>query len=164
MENMLNLTPLHLFIQEVALVTMIRLRPAGILMGERYSKSAILWNEMVDYSPILECITDFTPLQHVFTKKYLTHPSSTEVELKNCIIIYNGSSRRREGAEAEVFTYNLRLHVSEPLGKSSTAIQVELIAIQLAAAFIVRSNLVDLSLDINDDPVQEVSFKSKEDV
>nr|XP_022899788.1 uncharacterized protein LOC111413144 [Onthophagus taurus] len=100
----------------------IRLRAAEILMGERYSKNAILWNEMVDYPPILECITDFTPLQHIFTKKYLTHPSSTEVEVKNSLKIYTDGSRRGEGAEAGVFSYDLRLHVSEPLALSKITI------------------------------------------
>ncbi|XP_071056478.1 uncharacterized protein [Onthophagus taurus] len=124
---------------------MTRLRAAGILMGERNSKNANLWNEMVDYSPNLECVTDFTPLQHIFTKKYLTHPSSTEVEVKNSLKIYTDGSKRREGAGAGVFSYDLRLHVSEPLGISTTVIQAELIAIQLAAAVIVRSNLDDLN-------------------
>nr|XP_022911150.1 uncharacterized protein LOC111422156 [Onthophagus taurus] len=161
MENMLNLTPLHLFIQEVALVTMTRLRAAGILMGERNSKNANLWNEMVDYSPILECVTDFTPLQHIFTKKYLTHPSSTEVEVKNSLKIYTDGSKRREGAGAGVFSYDLRLHVSEPLGISTTVIQAELIAIQLAADVIVRSNLVGKTFTIYTDSRQAILALSR---
>nr|XP_022901971.1 uncharacterized protein LOC111414763 [Onthophagus taurus] len=71
-----------------------------------------------EMKPILECITDFTPLQHIFTKKYLTHPSSTEVGVKSSLKIYTDGSSRREGAGAGVFSYDLRLHVSEPLVRS----------------------------------------------
>nr|XP_022904347.1 uncharacterized protein LOC111416527 [Onthophagus taurus] len=159
MENVLNLTlytlfVIHLFIQEVALVTMIRLRAAGILMGERDSKNAVLWKEMVRFSPILESKTDFTPLQHIFTKKYLTHTSSTEVEVKKSFKIYTDGSSRREGTG--VFSYDLRPHVSEPLGKGDHRHTGE-----VNPLFIVRSSLEGKAFTIYTDSRQAILALSR---
>nr|XP_022902690.1 uncharacterized protein LOC111415306 [Onthophagus taurus] len=145
MEIMLNLPPLNLHIQEVALVTMKRLQSVGTMKDEDAGSSSTLWREAVLDTPLLECKTDHRPAKYVFSRKYLTHVSPTVVDVHRTLKIYTDGSKGRNGAGAGVFSHDPLIRLSEPLGSSTTVIQAELTAIKLAADCIVESNKRALS-------------------
>nr|XP_022904166.1 uncharacterized protein LOC111416393 isoform X2 [Onthophagus taurus] len=117
MEIMLNLPPLNLHIQEVALVTMKRLQSVGTMKDEDAGSSSTLWREAVLDTPLLEF-----------------------VDVHRTLKIYTDGSKGRNGAGAGVFSHDPLIRLSEPLGSSTTVIQAELTAIKLAADCIVESN------------------------
>nr|XP_022908979.1 uncharacterized protein LOC111420256 [Onthophagus taurus] len=139
MEVMLNLPPLNLYIQEVALVTMLRLQSVGIMKVGDAGCSSTLWRGAVVDIPLLECKTDYIPAEYVFSKKYLTYSSATAVDTHKDLKIYTDGSRRRNGAGAGVFSHDLQIRLSEPLGTGTTVKQAELTAIKLAADSIINS-------------------------
>ena len=69
MENMLYLPPLDIFIEEVALATMLRLRTVVYSeAGPHGGPRSRLWKEATKGMPILECPTDIFPPHYVFRR------------------------------------------------------------------------------------------------
>nr|XP_022906088.1 uncharacterized protein LOC111417911 [Onthophagus taurus] len=156
METMLNVLPLDIFIREVAVMALLRLRSVNekqvVKMGIVRSK---LWSEAVSKQPLLKARTDYiTPT--FLGKPHFgieTIPQSNSSSGKT-LTIYTDGSKKAGGSGAGIFSHDLQLHLSTSLGSYCTTAQAELIAINIAADAIIDSKKVGRNVVICTDSRQ----------
>lgn len=121
LEVMLGLPPLHLFIQQEATLSAFRL------------SSLKLWNQsLVPHAELITATTLETPLfgaacnkvpvEYIFDKKYKIQLFEEGIESLNPreLRVFTDGSKTRSGTGSGIFSEDLNINISTPLGEHST--------------------------------------------
>ena len=148
MEAILCLPPLDLFVKEVAAKTAIRLRQSGLwqIKGGGGMHTTIL-EESVLRTPILGAVMDRIPPTFDFHKPYKVWLDSSVAPKPN-IEIYSDGSKVRQSSGAGIYSKDLDVGQSLPLGKYTTVFQTELMAIFQSVMIASESNLTGKRIGI----------------
>lgn len=138
LEAIMGLPPLHLSIRQDALASAIRLKKQKLWRSPRVPHTEILY-EAIGKEPLIEATSDMLPRQFVFDKKYKIQLHETPQEGLNPreLRIFTDGSKTRSGTGSGVFSEDLNIHISTPLGAHSTVFQAECMGIIMAAHAIV---------------------------
>ncbi|CAK1599870.1 unnamed protein product [Parnassius mnemosyne] len=135
LEAMLELTPLHLHIQQEATLAAIRLKTLNL-----WSKNSVPHTGIIDRIhskiPILQAKYDKIPKQFVFDKKYkiqLNETSQPEGLNPKELRVFTNGSKTNEGVGSGTFSEDLNIHICTPLGTYNTVFQAECMGIIQAA-------------------------------
>ncbi|XP_063362872.1 uncharacterized protein LOC134651701 [Cydia amplana] len=152
LEALLGLPPLHLFIQQEALAAAVRLKKSNLWRPPRVPHTEILY-EAIGREPLIEAVTDRIPKQFVFDKKYKIqlHEEPHEGLNPRELRIFTDGSKTRSGTGAGVFSEDLNIHISTPLGAHNTVFQAECMGIIMAAHAIVSREVLDYPIRILSD-------------
>ncbi|XP_074027682.1 uncharacterized protein [Leptinotarsa decemlineata] len=156
LEVLLNLTPLHLYIQGEARSVISRLTrgqmPISMLHGKRYNEL----NKELENDPIMGMPSDDMLPQYSFGKNFKTiitgrgawkggPPINTEVAC------YTDGSKTEEGVGAGIYITKPKTEVSLSLGKKVTIIQTETAAIHHCAEELLRQEFKGKTIAIYSD-------------
>ncbi|CAK1579532.1 unnamed protein product [Parnassius mnemosyne] len=150
LEAMLELTPLHLHIQQEATLAAIRLKTLNL-----WSKNSVPHTGIIDRIhskiPILQAKYDRIPKQFVFDKKYkiqLNENSQPEGLSPKELRIFTDGSKTNEGVGSGAFSKDLNIHICTPLGTYNTVFQAECMGIIQAAIAIDARKVNDFPIRI----------------
>ncbi|CAK1600286.1 unnamed protein product [Parnassius mnemosyne] len=150
LEAMLELTPLHLHIQQEATLAAIRLKTLNL-----WSKNSVPHTGIIDRIhskiPILQAKYDRIPKQFVFDKKYkiqLNENSQPEGLSPKELKIFTDGSKTNEGVGCGAFSEDLNIHICTPLGTYNTVFQAECMGIIQAAIAIDARKVNDFPIRI----------------
>ncbi|CAK1594967.1 unnamed protein product [Parnassius mnemosyne] len=150
LEAMLELTPLHLHIQQEATLAAIRLKTLNL-----WSKNSVPHTGIIDRIhskiPILQAKYDRIPKQFVFDKKYkiqLNENSQPEGLSPKELTIFTDGSKTNEGVGSGAFSEDLNIHICTPLGTYNTVFQAECMGIIQAAIAIDARKVNDFPIRI----------------
>ncbi|CAK1598330.1 unnamed protein product [Parnassius mnemosyne] len=150
LEAMLELTPLHLHIQQEATLAAIRLKTLNL-----WSKNSVPHTGIIDRIhskiPILQAKYDRIPKQFVFDKKYkiqLNENSQPEGLSPKELRIFTDGSKTNEGVGCGAFSEDLNIHICTPLGTYNTVFQAECMGIIQAAIAIDARKVNDFPIRI----------------
>ncbi|XP_047990715.1 uncharacterized protein LOC125229817 [Leguminivora glycinivorella] len=152
LEAILGLPPLHLHIQQEALAAAVRLKKSNLWRPPRVPHTEILY-EAIGKAPLIEAVTDKIPKQFVFDKKYKIqlHEEPREGLNPRELRIFTDGSKTRSGTGSGVFSEDLNIHISTPLGAHNTVFQAECMGIIMAAHAIVSREVRDYPIRILSD-------------
>ena len=141
-EVALQLPPLHLYVEEVAARTAIRLRSNGLwnTKGELTKHAAIL-REVTLLAPLLRLPVDKIPPNFNFSKSFEVWMTEEEAPPHPEIMIYTDGSKTEQGSGAGVFSSELEAELSIPLGIHATIFQAELYGIYSATSLILDNQI-----------------------
>lgn len=150
LEVMLNITPLHLHIQEEAAVAAVRLRSLKLWKNSKVPHTAIL-GRVHERFPILLAGNDRIPKRFVFDKKYKIQLHESDdyegLNLKELRIFTDGS-KTDDGTGTGVFSEDLCINIAQPLGDHNSVFQAECMGIILAAQAIMERKVKDFPIRI----------------
>ena len=153
LEAMLGLPPLHLYIQQEAAASAIRLRALRLWRHSATAHTGILAEAFTD-CPLLEAINDRIPKQFIFDKRYkiqLYEDNSYEGLNPRDLRIFTDGSKTKQGTGSGVFSEDLNIRIIKPLGRHNTVFQAECFAIILAATAILSKEVKEHSIRILSD-------------
>lgn len=153
LEAMLGLPPLHLFIQQEATMTAVRLKTLQ-LWGKKVTQHTAVLEGFYNEFPMAKATNDRIPKQFVFDKKYkiqLHEDHRCEGLNPAELRIFTDGSKTGTGTGAGVFSEDLNIHIATPLGVHNTVFQAECMGISLAASAILAREVVDHSIRILSD-------------
>ncbi|XP_048004470.1 uncharacterized protein LOC125240570 isoform X2 [Leguminivora glycinivorella] len=130
LEIMLGLLPLHIYIQKEAAATALRLKDLT-LWTKLNATHKIIYSDMISKMPMLEAPVDKIPKTTIFCKKYTTLLTEDPKEglYQTNLRIFTDGSKTKEGTGCGVFSEDLNIHISKPLGEHSTVFQAECVGI-----------------------------------
>ena len=134
LEVMLNLPPLHDFIKAEAASAAIRIKSTGMWHGKKYGHTKIL--EICETRmPLLPAPHDRVPIHVLQGRNYTTQVVANGVRNLNegDVTIYCDGSKSASGSGSGVYSPDLAIRVSYPLGPFATVLQAETMAVSLAA-------------------------------
>ncbi|CAB3243886.1 unnamed protein product [Arctia plantaginis] len=152
LEVALGLPPLDLFIQQEAAMAIIRLKHLG-LWHKREGSHSKLWDQLVEYEPLIAAPCDRIPKHHIFTRRYYIqiHGNDRDQSGINEVRIYTDGSKTRSGTGAGVFSQDLNINISLALGQHSSIFQCECVAITYAATTAMSRGIKDYNIRIISD-------------
>ncbi|RVE51293.1 hypothetical protein evm_004097 [Chilo suppressalis] len=139
LETILNVRPLHFYIEQEAACSSTRLHMLGLWRDNNTPHTSILKGIEEEY-PFFMAKNDMIPRQHVFDKKYRIQPYEVnpDRELHKKLRVYPAGSKTNSGTGAGVFSEDINIHLSDSLGILNTVFQAECIGIVGAAEAITR--------------------------
>ncbi|KAI5651578.1 RNase H domain-containing protein [Phthorimaea operculella] len=150
---MLDLPPLHLFVKQVAAAAAVRLNSLKLWRNNNTPHTAILYEAQTDL-PLLADAGDRIPKQFVFDKKYKIqlyeddlYEGLTPKELR----IFTDGSKTKSGTGSGVFSEDLNIRLSTPLGYHNSVFRAECLAISLATTTIAAREVKGHSIRILSD-------------
>ena len=153
----LNLPPLDLMIQKVALKTMFRLTNNGLWNNKYFTGHGSLITEAAKHNPMLMMPTDEVPKSVKFGRKYdVRLPSRQDWESPELLlggfthIFFTDGSLTDTGCGAG-WTLQNRVQKSYALGKYATVFQTEIFAINQVAYWIIQERLKGCNIVICSD-------------
>lgn len=151
LEVTLGLPPLDCYVEEVALRTAIRLQVKG-LWNEKGSggKHQHILKEAVHKTPLLGAAVDSLPPTFVFKRHFRVFLNSENAS-KPDISIFTDGSKTNEGTGAGIFSEDLNLNQSLPLGMLTTVFQAETLAIMQGASAILEHGIQNKTVRIASD-------------
>ncbi|XP_073966168.1 uncharacterized protein [Choristoneura fumiferana] len=152
LEALLGLPPLHLFIQQEAGATAVRLKKLNLWKSVSVPHAKLL-DELVHREPLFEAVTDRIPKQYVFDKKYkiqLHEDPGEGLNLKELRIFTDGS-KTSTGTGSGTHSEDLNINISKPLGAHNTVFQAECMGIIMATAAIDSRKVQDFPIRILSD-------------
>lgn len=153
LEAILDVPPLHLFIEQEAAISAIRLKTLGLWKTSRIAHASIL-EEVYQDLPILAAVNDRIPKQFVFDKKYkiqLYENNLCEGLTSNELRIFTDGSKTKSGTGSGIFSEDFNMHISVPLGSHNTVFQAECMGILVATHAIAARQVRDHSIRILSD-------------
>ncbi|KAI5643461.1 RNase H domain-containing protein [Phthorimaea operculella] len=130
----------------------VRLKHAGLWHYPR-GNHTIIWNRALSNVPLIEAPCDRIPKTLVFDKLYQIRLSETERDQSgvNEVRIYTDGSKSKTGTGAGVFSLDLNIKLSQPLGEHSSIFQCECVAITLAANAVMQRKMENHGIRILSD-------------
>ncbi|XP_063375457.1 uncharacterized protein LOC134663070 [Cydia amplana] len=139
LETMLGLLPLHIYIQKEAAATALRLKNLN-LWTSFSSPHKRIYDNMISKLPMLEAPIDQIPKTMIFWKDYaisLTEDPKEGLD-QTKLRIFTDGSKTNTGTGCGVFSEDLNIHISKPLGEYNTVFQAECVGIIEACNAITR--------------------------
>ncbi|XP_018579651.1 uncharacterized protein LOC108917505 [Anoplophora glabripennis] len=148
MEAMLCLLPLDIYLREMALTTMLRLKNVGLKpdvgCGEVRS---CLWSEVVRKTPLLQADTDSYSPWFAFDKPYTVLTKRQEETARGDVIsVFTDGSKRKE--ECGICSRSLHIRYQWAIDRHATVVQTELTGIIIAAKEIARRHTTGKTIRI----------------
>lgn len=151
MEAILCITPLNLFIEEAALRTALRLESVGLWhIKGGITRHARILEEATTTDPLLKMSNDRIPPIYNFKKNFEVRLTTSGSDLPD-VSIYTDGSKMDCGSGAGVYSEDLNLHSTIPLGTYTTIFQAELVGIMVAATESTEANLSGKTVRISTD-------------
>src|SRR6201992_1869392 len=154
---MLNVEPLHMFIEAKARYTALRLHHFSMLINQNYGH-ANLWNTMIKFSPELTMPCDEIYPIHRFENKFnVSIPSRDDWKLNppdsngDSLNWYSDGSRYKNMSGSGYQCAQLTKEISKPLGKYATVSQTEILGILGCCLECVADNFSNRSVCIYSD-------------
>lgn len=150
LEAMLGLPPLHLFVKQEAASSAVRLKSLKLWKATTTPHAKILEEAESDLT-MLKAVSDKINKQYVFDKKYriqLHEGNLCEGLNLEDLRIFTDGSKTDTGTGAGVFSEDLNIRISSPLGKLNTVFQAECLGILLAATAILSREVKNHSIRI----------------
>ncbi|RVE41603.1 hypothetical protein evm_013751 [Chilo suppressalis] len=134
LETILNVRPLHLFIQQEAACTATRLSMLGHWRDNNSPHTSIL-ADIHRHFPYFAAVNDLIPKTYVFDKKYKIqlYEDTPDRCLHKELRVYTDGSKTNCGTGSGVFSEDLNIHISTALGAYNTVFQAECVGIIRAA-------------------------------
>ncbi|RVE46656.1 hypothetical protein evm_008668 [Chilo suppressalis] len=134
LETILDVRPLHLFIQQEAACTATRLSMLGLWRDNSSPHTSIL-ADIYRYFPYFAAVNDLIPKTYVFDKKYKIqlYEDTPDHCLQKELRVYTDGSKTNYGTGSGVFSEDLNIHISTALGAYNTVFQAECVGIIKAA-------------------------------
>lgn len=165
LEIMLGLLPLHMHIQKEAAATAIRLKSLN-LWTKLNTPHTKIHNKLITSLPMMEASIDKIPKTAVFRKDYgisLTEDSKeglNQVDLR----IFTDGSKTNTGTGCGVFSEDLNIHISKPLGEQNTVFQAECVGIMEACNAIKRRQVQNTNIRILSDSKSVLQALSSDNI
>ncbi|XP_045452992.1 uncharacterized protein LOC123662152 [Melitaea cinxia] len=152
MEAMLNILPLHLFIQQEAAVTAVRLKTHKLLCSTGIPHIKILEDIAKDI-PLMEAPNDGIQIKYIFDKKYKIQleEDSRVASIVRDLSIFTDGSKTKTGSGSGIFSEDLNINISLPIGTYNAVFQAECLGILEAARTIGRRNVKNSHIRILSD-------------
>ena len=149
-ETVLQLPPLQLHVEEVAVGTAIRLRSNGLWKGNYgFKNHTAILREATEKMPLLGRAVDWSPPKYNFKKeKFRVCTTDTETLSKPDLEIYTDGSKTKKGSGAGVFSPELDANLSIPLGENVTVFQAEIYGIYRGAVLILENEITGKDIRI----------------
>lgn len=153
LEVMLGLPPLHLTVQQEAALATLRLSLAGNLSKDSRIKHTHRREDAIKAQPLLAAPCDRITKAHCFKKSYKIQLTEEDSDCSGPheLRIYTDGSKTANGTGAGVFSHDLNIHISKPLGEYATVYQAECVGITLAARAIQARKVTDMRIRIVSD-------------
>ena len=157
LENMLNLPPLDIYVEQVAMTALLRLQQASSDQKKVAELRACeLWRRAASEQPLLESHTDLIPPKFCYNRPYGLELQSPSSRANKTLSVYTDGSKTVGGSGAGIFSHDLQLNLWIPLGMHATVHQAELIAIANAAYAIANSPKTGKEISIYTDSRQAI--------
>ncbi|XP_063634981.1 uncharacterized protein LOC134805639 [Cydia splendana] len=154
MEVMLNLSPLHLHIQQEASLSAVRLRTLNIWSNTTGALHTACLEKVYSEFPVLMAGTDRIHKQAIFDKRYkiqLFEDDNYEGLNPRELRIFTDGSKTDSGSGSGTFSEDLNMSITTPLGAHNSVFQAECMGIINAAAAITARKVVGSSIRILSD-------------
>ena len=127
----LDLPPLHLFIQQEAAASTLRLNLAGLLKTDTRIKHTKIREEVILREPLMEAPCDRITKTYIFDRRYKIQLNEMDKEYSGIkeLRIYTDGSKTKHGTGAGAFSQELQIKISLPLGRHTTIFQAECVGI-----------------------------------
>ncbi|KAJ8711943.1 hypothetical protein PYW08_008897 [Mythimna loreyi] len=153
LQAMLGLPPLHLIVQEEAALAAFRLSISGTLNKDSRIKHIRIMEDAIKRQPMMASPSDKAPKAYNFQKNFNVNLTEElyDYSSPNELRIYTDGSKTATGTGVGVFSNDLNIKISRPLGKFNTVYQAECVGIILAAHAIESRNVTDMHIRILSD-------------
>ncbi|XP_050665166.1 uncharacterized protein LOC126965570 [Leptidea sinapis] len=152
LETMLNLPALHVFIKQEAASAAVRLKTLNLWRTNQPAHPEVL-TEVIEKEPLLLAVSDRSPKEYIFDKKYKIQLYEEPKQDFNVIDlrIFTDGSKTRSGTGYGVFSEDLNIKIAAPLGAQNTVLQAECMGIIEAATATLARKVKDYSIRILSD-------------
>lgn len=157
LEALLNIEPLHIYVESMARATCIGLNQSALLIKSDYGHSS-LWNQMIKEAPSLDMPFDsITPVYRFDNKFHLSFPTreswknGTAINNSNSLTWYSDGSRFNNLSGAGNHCPELQLSQSFALGASTTIFQAETYGISQCSVALLCKNIRNKTIFICSD-------------
>ena len=160
---MLGLPPLHLIVREEAALAAFRLSTTGTLGKDSRIKHIRIKDDAIRRQPMMAAPSDKIPKTHLFGKHYnvqLTEEPHTYSNHKE-LSVYTDGSKTDSGTGIGVFSDDLNIKISRPLGMFNTVYQAECVGIIQAAHAIEIRKVTDTNIRILSDSASVLQSLNK---
>ena len=148
-EAALHLPPLHLYVEEVAVRTALRLRSNSLWNNKgEITKHAAILGEVTQSVPLLRLHMDKILPKYNFKRSFKVWMDDNEAPPDPEITIYTDGSKTKHGSGAGVFSQELEVNLSIPLDEYTTIFQAEIYGIFSGASTIFERQIKDKHIRI----------------
>lgn len=157
LEALLNIEPLHIYVESMARATCLRLHQSSLLITSDYGHAA-LWNQMIKETPNLEMPFDSIVPAYRFDNKFQLYlptreswKNGTAINTSNCLTWYSDGSKTNNSSGAGIHCPELQINESFALGSFSSIFMAETFGITQCSNVLLHKSIRDRQIFICSD-------------
>ena len=166
LQAMLGLPPLHLVVRKEATLALFRLEISGTLNKDSRIKHIRIKEDAIRQQPMMASPNDRIPKTHCFLKHYYIELTAEPCDYSGPkeLRVYTDGSKTDLGTGVGVFSEDLNIKISRPLGMLNTVYQAECVGIIQAAHAIEVREVTDTHIRILSDSASVLQSLKKNQI